>query len=89
MSMQDTAVGLFELLHCERCTRYISDVDSEVMINTKIREFELISYLSLVSEANVSGAVTLQGIYGGTLRGIVCLRSKWQNSWRPSPQILM
>ena len=70
--MQDTAVGLFELLHCEllhceRCTRYTSDVDSEVVINTKVREFELISYLSLVSEANVSGAVTLQGI--------VCLRS--------------
>ena len=60
--MQDTAVGLFELLHCERCTRYTSDADSEVVINTKIREFELISYLSLVSEANVSGAVTLQGI---------------------------
>lgn len=37
--MQDTAVGLFELLHCERCTRYISDVDSEVVIyqNTGVR----------------------------------------------------
>ena len=35
--MQDTAVGLFELLHCERCTRYTSDADSEVVINTKIQ----------------------------------------------------
>ena len=84
--MQDTAVGLFELLHCERCTRYTSDVDSEAVINTKIREFELISYLSLVSEANVSGAVTLQGIYTA---GNCVSTIKWQNSWRPSPHILI
>ena len=50
--------GLLEL-----CTRYTSDVDSETEIDIKIRELELISYPSLGSAANVSGAVTLQEIY--------------------------
>ena len=53
--MQNTAARLLEL-----CIPYTSDVDSEIMIIIKIRELELVSYPSLGSAANVSGAVTLQ-----------------------------